>query len=163
MVAYSFKGRFAQPILDGTKIGTIRDDRKGHGHAKPGQALQLYTGMRTTSCRLVARETCCHVFPVVLAFRQRAVAVSVHGVSKPIVDLNAFAIADGFASFDEMTTFWADAAAGTVTKNWILWQPIEELYRRGILHDDEEEAAEKAAAADAHAARRSRAHDLWLG
>jgi hypothetical protein len=58
MVAYSFKERFAEPILNGTKGGTIRASRKGPlraatgGHAKPGEELQLYTDMRTRNCRL---------------------------------------------------------------------------------------------------------------
>ena len=48
MVAYSFKRRFREPILAGSKQQTIRADRKRH--ARRGEALQLYTGMRTTQC-----------------------------------------------------------------------------------------------------------------
>ncbi|MEJ0016825.1 MAG: ASCH domain-containing protein [Acetobacteraceae bacterium] len=45
MVAYSFKRDFAAPILAGIKRQTIRADRRRH--ARPGEVLQLYTGMRT--------------------------------------------------------------------------------------------------------------------
>ncbi len=58
MVAYSFRSQFAEPILAGTKGGTIRAERRGRnlghrvvngGHAYPGEELQLYTGMRNWS------------------------------------------------------------------------------------------------------------------
>jgi hypothetical protein len=45
VVAYSFRQQFRPPILAGTKRQTIRADRKRH--ARPGEQLQLYTGMRT--------------------------------------------------------------------------------------------------------------------
>jgi hypothetical protein len=57
MVAYSFKPRFEMPIVTLRKTGTIR----AHGrrrHARPGERLQLYTGMRTRSCRLLATAEC---------------------------------------------------------------------------------------------------------
>lgn len=54
MVAYSFKRQFGPPILAGTKGGTIRNDRKRH--ARPGEELQLYHGMRTKSCTLIANH-----------------------------------------------------------------------------------------------------------
>jgi hypothetical protein len=66
MVAYSFQKRFAEPILDGSKLQTIRPDRRRH--ARPGEELQLYVGMRTKQCRLVARKTCAAVLPIVLNF-----------------------------------------------------------------------------------------------
>jgi len=56
MVAYSFKAQFREPILAGTKRQTIRADRKRH--ARLGEALQLYTGMRTRQCKLIGRATC---------------------------------------------------------------------------------------------------------
>lgn len=65
MVAYSFQKRFATPILDRTKLHTIRADRKRH--ARPGEEMQLYCGMRTKHCRLIARETCAAVLPIVLS------------------------------------------------------------------------------------------------
>lgn len=49
MVAYSFKGRFAEPIVSGEKCQTIRALRKRH--ARVGEAVQLYTAMRTKQCR----------------------------------------------------------------------------------------------------------------
>jgi len=62
MVAYSFRARFREPILVGAKRQTIRADRKRH--ARPGEQLQLYTGMRTRECAIIARALCSQVMPV---------------------------------------------------------------------------------------------------
>ena len=43
MVAYNFQARFAAAVASGQKRQTIRAPRKGNGHAKPGDRLQLYT------------------------------------------------------------------------------------------------------------------------
>jgi hypothetical protein len=48
MVAYSFNPIFVGPILAGTKRQTIRAERKRH--ARPGEAMQLYTGMMRWWC-----------------------------------------------------------------------------------------------------------------
>lgn len=74
MPAYSFQRQFAQPIIDGTKGGTIRAPRRispttgNHrraevgGHAWPGETLYLFTGMRTKQCRKIAEKTCRALF-----------------------------------------------------------------------------------------------------
>lgn len=59
MVAYNFQARFAPLIERGEKAVTIRDVGKRR-HARKGEALQLYTGQRTTSCRkLLATDPVC--------------------------------------------------------------------------------------------------------
>ena len=103
MVAYSFKAQFAEPILDGTKGGTIRADRKRH--ARPGEELQLYSGMRTRQCRLIARKTCLAIYPIALAFHADKVAWPgrrLLGAS----ELDAFAHFDGFADWLALRAFW---------------------------------------------------------
>lgn len=109
MVAYSFKAQFAEPILAGTKGGTIRADRRRH--ARPGEELQLYTGMRTQHCRLIARKTCVAVEPVTLVlFADIVMEMAIFPERKTALadrdELNAFARFDGFASIDEMRAFW---------------------------------------------------------
>ncbi len=90
MVAYSFKRRFVEPILAGTKRQTIRAERKRH--ARPGEELQLYTGMRTKHCKLIARVMCVGIRPITLVLAE---------------DLpDTFAQRDGFASWDAMKEFW---------------------------------------------------------
>lgn len=117
MVAYSFKARFAGPIEARTKLHTLRNQRKRH--AQVGEALQLYTGMRTKACRLVARETCTQLIGVTLDFSWAGAPVSVFEIAElipgeprrvgplvPIDDVAAFALADGFASFGVMARWW---------------------------------------------------------
>lgn len=109
MVAYSFKAMFAPRILDGSKRQTIRADRRRH--ARPGEQLQLYTGMRTKRCRLIARATCLSVSPVSLVFREGE-GVALEGFKKTFGDLDAFGRADGFESWAEMKAFWRSTHPG---------------------------------------------------
>jgi len=112
MVAYSFQKQFAAPILSGRKSHTIRAPRKRH--ARPGEALQLYTGMRTKVCRLVARATCEAVVPVTISFRgigESTLGDSVALDGRTIADaqgLDAFAQSDGFTGWREMRDFWEE-------------------------------------------------------
>ena len=58
MVAYNFKPQFVPLIETGAKQQTIRSPRKRH--TQPGEAMQLYTGMRTKACRkLVTPDPLC--------------------------------------------------------------------------------------------------------
>lgn len=100
MVAYSFKARFAAPILAGTKRRTIRADRKRH--ARVGEQVQLYRGMRTRQCIRLGTGQCVYVGPVLLDFT--AGIIEAHG---GMVDRNDFAINDGFASWEDMRLFWS--------------------------------------------------------
>lgn len=105
MVAYSFQRMFKGPILARTKLHTIRADRKRH--ARPGEELQLYTGMRTKHCELIARATCKDVLPITLLFdtdpEMEGVIMPGFGVAG---GLDAFAISDGFTSWAELKAFW---------------------------------------------------------
>lgn len=57
MVAYSFNRRFVPAIEAGSKRQTIRAHRRRH--ARIGEQLQLYTGMRTKACRLIRDDVVC--------------------------------------------------------------------------------------------------------
>lgn len=119
MVAYSFKAQFAQPILDGTKGGTIRADRKRH--ARPGEELQLYTAMRTRQCRLIARKECLAVAPLVLDFLRSTIVVG-HLSIYDRKRLDEFARFDGFPDFGSMRRFWNGDAR---FDGWhIRWLPL---------------------------------------
>lgn len=109
MVAYSFKSRFAPPILAGTKRQTIRADRKRH--ARTGEQLQLYTGMRTKQCKLIGRAPCLSVWPVTLILRE-VHSVVLEGFREIYGDLDTFARADGFKDWGELAGFWADNHPG---------------------------------------------------
>jgi hypothetical protein len=120
MVAYSFKARFAEPILAGTKLHTVRAPRKRH--ARPGEGLQLYTGMRTRQCKLIARKTCAAVLAVIICPQDDWVAVQDlypwPGIAPEwalptrrkltYVDVQDFARRDGFKDWEEMRAFWRE-------------------------------------------------------
>lgn len=106
MVAYSFKQKFVGPIRAGTKAQTIRADRRRH--ARQGETLQLYTGMRTNHCRLIGTATCVSVEPICFDFDAQEVTI---GGGAPIGDLpslDAFAIQDGFEDFRSLVEFWRE-------------------------------------------------------
>jgi uncharacterized protein YqfB (UPF0267 family) len=108
MVAYSFQRRFAASIAEGHKAQTIRADRRRH--ARPGEMLQLFTGMRTAACRKIIPDVrCTAVAPVTIDFDPEG---KIHAISigtDRVDDLDAFALADGFESLSDMYAFWTMA------------------------------------------------------
>lgn len=128
MVAYSFRPRFCLPIVEGTKGGTIRAERRGHGHAMFGDELQLYTGMRTRSCKLILRTRCIALSPIRLDFAEELVEtyyekpLRFHGARL----LDAFARFDGFDNWDDLKNFWhAENGASENFAGWhIRWMPL---------------------------------------
>lgn len=117
MVAYSFQRQFIAPIVSGRKRQTIRARRKRH--ARKGEALQLYTAMRTKNCRLIGRAICASVEGVRLDFVKNSVAwwaldaegPDDAGIYTSRADLDHFAQQDGFKNWAEMRAFW-DAEHG---------------------------------------------------
>jgi hypothetical protein len=63
MVAYNFQSQFAGPVERGEKTQTIRRNGKRR-HATPGATLQLYTGQRTKSCRLLREAKCLNTWEI---------------------------------------------------------------------------------------------------
>ncbi len=112
MVAYSFQQRFVEPIQKGVKRQTVRGTRKRH--ARPGESIQLYVGMRTKSCRKIIDDPIClTVQPIAIVRNPNEpdawiTEIIVAGVE---VDPDQFAIDDGFKSLDEMSAFWLRHAA----------------------------------------------------
>ncbi|ACL61711.1 hypothetical protein [Methylobacterium nodulans] len=117
MVAYNFKPRFVEPIALGAKAQTIRAHRgvtnQGR-HARPGEALQLYTGQRTRHCKLIGRTTCESVDRIILtlpSIAQRPSVILTNGAGTVTEDtddpaaLDAFARRDGFRDFDDLAAF----------------------------------------------------------
>lgn len=134
MVAYSFKQRFANPILYGlglTPVGesdplfkrqTIRADRKRH--ARPGEELQLYTGMRTKHCHLIGRARCISVDPIEIHVLAGRVIIRQTSIISGRA-LDDFARADGFKMWGEMREFWHVEHPGqhVFTGVLIKWEP----------------------------------------
>ena len=102
MVAYSFKQQFREPIVAGTKRQTIRKDRKRH--ARQGEELQLYTGMRTRQCALIGRAVCIAAAPIHIHVEDGCAFCEHPGIIPETMD--AFAQADGFTDWPAMRAFW---------------------------------------------------------
>ena len=114
MVAYSFAPQFIEPVSTLVKRQTVRAYRKRH--ARPGEALQLYSGMRTKHCRKLVDPD-----PICIDLRQIVIA---HGAGQPLLielegrflresEIEEFAIADGFGgsvsdglAAQRMADFW---------------------------------------------------------
>ncbi len=105
MVAYSFNKRFETTIREGWKTQTIRKSRARH--ARPGEMLQLFCGMRTAHCRKIVEDTrCTEVMAVRLCFGAGGVIDTIQTDEVAVRDLDAFAIRDGFTDIDDMSAFW---------------------------------------------------------
>lgn len=99
MVAYSFKQQFELPIQTRAKRQTVRGFRARH--ARPGEDIQLYVGMRTKVCRKI-------LTPDPICTRLRLINIAVGDPMRPVpsIELDGmilnpeqverFAVADGF-------------------------------------------------------------------
>ena len=107
MVAYSFKKQFIDPIERGFKRQTIRAYRKRH--ARPGEPMQIYFGMRTKHCRKIIDDPDCR------SVEDIEIHVGPHGFEGIWFDeyelcpreMKALAVADGFTDVGDMHAFWA--------------------------------------------------------
>ena len=128
MVAYGFKPMFAPKILDGTKRQTIRAVGKRR-HARPGEELQLYTGMRTRQCKLIARVTCEDTQPIKIVFSSFGVSEKILINGKEIYGepaLDEFAKRDGFPRWLHMRAFWKEQHGDINEFEGVLitWKPL---------------------------------------
>lgn len=123
MVAYSFKKQFADIVESGKKLHTIRAPRK-NGHAKPGQNLQLYTGMRTKVCRkLVAVDPICwDVFDIKIDAETQLIWINNSKLS-PDQDWQLIK-GDGFNRTEDFWEFFKEPVEGM---SLICWVRIEWL------------------------------------
>ena len=110
MVAYSFNTAFVRHVEDRSKRQTIRLPRKRH--ARPGEDVQLFTGMRTKRCRkIIPDPVCVGIDEVRFDLREasgipseiaRTVRLDVNGI--PIIGQAAdtYAYDDGFRGVPSM-------------------------------------------------------------
>jgi len=101
MVAYSFNRVFAPQVAALTKLQTVRGHRRRH--ARPGEPIQLYRGMRTRQCVKLVDED-----PIVISVTPIIIDVSDlidEGIASIILggqalnrtQIEVFAEADGFS------------------------------------------------------------------
>lgn len=146
MVAYSFKPRFVVPICLGLGIPYALDDVVDaeapkrqtiravgrRRHARPGETIQLYTGMRTRHCRKIGEARCVSVqeieirFGAVIDTLSRGDRVSFGSLTLDDGrSLDDFARSDGFPSWVAMKRFWGDEHGGDDFQGLLIrWEPL---------------------------------------
>lgn len=117
MVAYSYKRRFIAPIAVGLGLAqtegvlpkrqTIRALGKRR-HARPGEVLQHYFGMRTRQCFLIGTAICEKVLPVRMQIGRDTLSVTLDGLPMTLGDTDEFARRDGFSGLPDMHQFWCE-------------------------------------------------------
>ena len=107
MVAYNFQPEFIEPILSGRKTSTIRPNGKRR-HARPGELVQLYTGMRTPDCVRLLEAPCLRAIPIEI-HRSHVVADGVRKDNPAYYD--TLARIEGFDSFGNLQA-WFDRRFG---------------------------------------------------
>jgi len=142
VVAYSFKQRFVVPIRlglgmtvgivdDGTqrlkpKRQTIRAIGKRR-HARPGETLQLYCGMRQPGCFLIGAAICTdtRAVKIVLSDTDFQIILNNSAIGLLPSEIRRFAQADGFDDEHDMLDFWREEHPGLDVFEGIVceWRP----------------------------------------
>ncbi|WPJ67995.1 hypothetical protein STOPSMEL_19 [Sinorhizobium phage StopSmel] len=143
MVAYSFKPIFEPQVASGIKLQTVRGQRRRH--ARLGEAVQLYVGLRTRFCRKIVHPDpiCTDTLPIVIETSSLIdsiiAAIDINGRQLHRDEIEEFARDDGFAperinglaldmigktARDNMGAFWkANHAIGRFSGELIKWTP----------------------------------------
>jgi hypothetical protein len=117
MVAINFKKEFARLVESGEKRQTIRPTAR----CKPGDKLQLYTGMRTKSCRKLRDATCTTVSGIQVG----NCTIVLGGESLSLARCEAMARADGFEGVDAFVAFFRQQYGLPFTGKVIEWAPAQ--------------------------------------
>lgn len=142
MVAYSFKSRFVTPIRIGLwlpapsefgvelpttpKCQTIRAEGKRR-HARPGEELQLYHGLRTKSAFLIGRARCTDIKPIYIEVEAPLIIIGDQHRITTRSELDEFARNDGFKDYEDFALFWYEEHHETMNDfNGLLirWEPL---------------------------------------
>lgn len=110
MVAYSFKKQFVGDIQSGRKRQTVRAHRKRH--ARPGEDLQLFCGMRKKGCFKIIQDPICSSVQDISIWIEsdlpsRVAGIEIAGFELCEDRMDGFARSDGFADLYEFGRFWA--------------------------------------------------------
>ena len=100
-----FKKQFAGPILDGTKIFTIREKRKVE--PKIGETLHMYSGLRTKYCEKITSEhklTGVSSIKMVVSDGKIAILINNKGLNR--FEQKVFTTCDGFTNRQSFIDFW---------------------------------------------------------
>lgn len=120
MVAFSFSTEFVDAVSSGRKSQTIRQRKR----AKPGDRLQLYTGMRTKNCRkIVANDPVCTLVDYVSI---RPDYLTLGDTRKHEGDADDFARRDGFENYAAMVKWFETKYGSPYFQGFVhVWKPAE--------------------------------------
>lgn len=128
MVAYSFQPQFVPPMLARTKTHTLRWPRRGRSrHAREGEVIQHYTGMRTKRCQRQGLSVCTLRDRVIIIMHRMSVRLmltdapievceaaefpeDIDGEWLSYAGLREFAKADGFDRVGTFHRYWVGQA-----------------------------------------------------
>ena len=110
----SFKKQFAEPILNGSKIHTIRHDSKNRW--KEGNKIHFATDVRTKNQVQFHESTCVSIQEVVIYYAplSRFPVVIIDGRKLNSCECSAFASLDGFESFAKFTEWFSEDFEGKI-------------------------------------------------
>lgn len=135
MVAYNFMSQFAPKIEDGSKLHTVRANGKRR-HARAGEALQLYTGMRQPGCRLLKEVPCIGSWPCHLPVSEAngPLMWSINHQVLSVFHMEQFAKNDGFPDLYAMAewilnTHGTDFDGTVIAWDWAKYLPSPPLFR----------------------------------
>jgi len=103
VTAYNFKAQFADAVLLGAKRQTIRAPRK-RGHAKVGDQIKLFTGMRTKGCRFLKEVRVSSASAIVID----DAGVTLYGRRLALAERERLAENDGFVDFESLVSFFRE-------------------------------------------------------
>lgn len=124
MASYNFQARFAPAIEAGLKTQTIRARGKRQP-PKPGDTLQLYTGLRTSAVRKLFRPdpVCTSVDEICISARTGVVSMIRDNRWQWLDadEIEALAREDGFDSADDFFQFFLDQHGPSLSGYLIKW------------------------------------------
>ncbi len=109
-----FKPQFIEPIIKGTKIHTIREDR--HNRWKAGNTIQMATGVRTKLYNQFNEGTCFSVqkIEIYYGFLSYFPAILIDGRKLTNVELSELSKNDGFNSFNDFRKWFNKDYTGKI-------------------------------------------------
>lgn len=125
MVAYSFQPRFVPALRSGEKGQTIRAKGKKR-HARVGDLVQVYTGMRTKHCQRLFESPCIEATPIQIYRKDMGelekLEIVVGDRLLSFEEMTVLALADGFETLAAFIAFFEPAMPfdGVLIK----WRPI---------------------------------------
>ncbi|HAH52556.1 MAG TPA: hypothetical protein DCL80_15385 [Balneola sp.] len=109
----SFKPQFVDPILNGTKIHTIREDSTDRW--KAGNSIQCATGVRSKNYNCFLESECVSVQSFEIKYYdKKTFDVFVDGKSIPLRDFKSLYLNDGFRTYSEFLEWFSSDFKGKI-------------------------------------------------